>query len=158
MKLIFQNDKRLNKNIRLSGCRFRCLLAIAEYESGVPLTAEQIESIYDKAIQVPTVMKPDCTCGSLEHRIINQGYSVLGNKRNGAQVGSNDIGGTPEYWSGNTHNWIIHRWKTTTGYHFTLSSSDNSIKWDPWSLNFDGPLNIVNEIEHLLYNTWSTGR
>lgn len=154
MNVIFQNDRRLNRQINLYGCRFRCLQAIAEFSLGKALTVEQIEMGYQEAIKNKNVMKPNCACGKDEHEIINYAFKMLNSGLEGKQIGGIDSKGNLTFWDGQKkgYDFIIDRWTTKTGYHFILAFLDKDY-WNPWSTKFDAKLTVYNNTQKLLYKT-----
>ncbi len=139
MELIKQNDRRLNKSIRLWGCRFRSLLAIAEFSVGRSLSEVQIEEIYLDAIKSETIMNNNCYCGKDEHLLISMAFGKLGSKNKGRQVGTM-LDGFPVGWDNKPtdFDFIIAQYPTKTGSHFTLLGKDQNTIFDPWCTELDG--------------------
>ena len=148
--MIAQNDSKLNQQINLYGCRFRCLQAIAEERMGQSLTHAQILEGYEQAIKNQNIMSHNCTCGPQEHHIINHAFSMLGSRLNAAQIGSMQ-GKKLIFWDGRIRGFdsIIERWTTKTGYHFTIVFSDGN-SWNPWDNNIS-KLKVTQKTEGLLY-------
>ena len=81
IKPLFQNDPSLRKEINDFGCRFMCMLTIPQIVNGKVLTTQQIEYIYQQAISGnlgEDVMDSNCTCGTNEHKMINEAFTLLG--------------------------------------------------------------------------------
>jgi hypothetical protein len=158
-ELIYQNDPKLPRSVRLWGCRFRCLSAMAEFFTQKNLSHEQITQIYDLARQHPSgkVMDDNCLCKVDEHHICKLSFLALkDNTRIARQVGVMN-GNVPTGWDGKeiAFDYQIFEYHTKVGKHFVLANKANQVIFDPWSINYDQPLDIIGGIQkQLLYKVF----
>lgn len=150
IKPIPQNHPKLPKAVRLYGCRYRSLQAIAEFIAGATLSLRYISEAYDTFRKDKKIMDNNCTCGEKEFKIIQDAYTELTlESRVLWQIGKIE-NGQVIYWSGEPHPYthIIREYNTNTGKHFVLLDKDKNLIFDPWSLEYDAALStstIANE-------------
>lgn len=138
-----QNHPKLPKAVRLYGCRYRTLQAIAEFIAGQTLSLRYITDAYNQFRKEKDVMTDNCECGQKEFKIIQDAYTELTlDKKVLWQIGKID-GDQVIYWSGKEYPYthIIREYKTNVGKHFVLLDKEKNLIFDPWSLEFDAPLN-----------------
>lgn len=151
--IIPQNHPKLPSPIRLYGCRYRTLQAIAEFIAGVPLSLRYIVDAYNEFKKNKDIMNSNCECGSKEFKIIQDAYEELTlDKRVLWQIGKIDQGQIV-YWSGKEHPYthIIREYKTNVGKHFVLLDKDKNLIFDPWSLEYNDPLKILGIANEYIY-------
>lgn len=147
--MLKQNDKKLNDNIRISGCNFRSLQAAAERFLSKELTVKEIEEVYKNALKRGWI-KANCYCLD-PAKITGETMRILGRGERCIQIGFFDF--EEKKWK----NWqkkditnidrklhfSIAHWETTvspsTG-HFTLCDVDLKEVFDPWDVSLGGSL------------------
>lgn len=151
--MLKQNHPHLHHAIRLSGCNFRSLQAIAECLTGHSLSAQQINAAYHDLIQDPQVLSPTCLCGPRLHQIILRALHDCGARGHAHQVGS-VIAGRRSYWGGfSQHNFSVLHWNTPyPSGHFTLADADMHEIFDPHDPQLGGILHKYSIRKILLYH------
>lgn len=149
--MIKQNHPKLPQNVRKSGCRYRCLQAIAEWVTRRELSVQDITEAYHVFSKQPTVMNAQCNCGSDEHKIIWDAFARLGCDDKAVQVGTMQ-NGKPTGWQNEKvdYDFMILDYKTPTGKHFVLADCEGKTLWDPWDYSQE-PLSKLQLQRQLLY-------
>ena len=153
IKPIPQNHPALPEAVRLYGCRYRTLQAIAEFIAGATLSLRYITNAYNTFKREKDVMNSNCECGEKEFKIIQDAYTELTlEKRVLWQIGKIE-GDKVTYWSGTPHPYthIIREYKTNVGKHFVLLDKDKNLIFDPWSLEYNAPLNTSDITNEYIY-------
>ena len=151
MNLVPQNDPKLNPEIQRYGCRFRSLLAIAEFHTGKILTPLAIQQAYNEL--VPSAMDVHCKCNENESKITRWAMRTLGSSTRCYQIGI-VLGCTRlEFWpaaqiytilKGLTHLGGEPGYETGPGFHFRLGNRAGKLIFDPF------PMAIVKEEHEVL--------
>jgi len=138
MNLILQTDPRLNAEINRYGCRFRCLLAIAEFETGRALTPTAILQAYGDL--VPGAMDVHCRCNGNESKISRWSLRALGSTSRCYQIGLVRGCVQLEFWpasrvytilKGLTHFKGEPGYEAEAGFHFRLGDRAGRMIFDP---------------------------
>ena len=138
MNLVPQTDPKLNAEINRYGCRFRSLLAIAEFHTGKMLTPQMIEQAYDEL--VPAAMDVHCKCNENEHKIIRWGMRALSSTARCYQIGIVYGAARLEFWpaaqiytilNGITHYKGEPGYEEEDGHHFRLGDRTGKLTFDP---------------------------
>lgn len=153
MKLCLQTDLALNAEINRYGCRFRSLLAIAEFHAGKILTPGMIEQAYHDL--VPLAMDVHCKCNEREDKIIRWGMRALGSTARCYQIGVVAKCERLEFWPAAQIYTILRGlchakgepgYEEEAGYHFRLGDRSGVLLFDPQ------PMAVVKqEVEKLIY-------
>jgi hypothetical protein len=143
VKLVTQDDPKLNVEINRYGCRFRSLLAIAEWHTGKILTPLAIQQAYNDL--VPGAMDVHCRCNENEHKIIRWAMRTLGASTRGYQIGVAEGCARLEFWpaaqiytvlKGITHYKGEPGYEQEEGYHFRLADRAGKLLFDPMPMAF----------------------
>lgn len=145
--MIQQGHPNLKFAIRKSGCYFLSLLGIVQVESKRGLTVDDINSLYDQAVDNKymdsncEIIKPDS--------ILKIGFRLLGIRKTFYQIGVMDISTSKRTFWGwvkdKSWDWIIVEFKTTSKYgtHFTLRDKSNIDFYDPLNGSGYSPTGIT---------------
>jgi hypothetical protein len=150
MELILQTNVGLNPEVQKFGCRFRSLLAIAEFHTQKALKVSQIETAYKELVDV--AMDVHCTCNSREDKIIRWGMRELFCTARGYQIGIAYGCERIEFWPAAQIYTILkgltHRkgedGRTEDSFHFRLGDRMGKLLFDPM------PAAVVKEEQELL--------
>jgi hypothetical protein len=151
VKLVTQDDPKLNAEINRYGCRFRSLLAIAEWHTGKILTPLAIQQAYNDL--VPGAMDVHCRCNENEHKIIRWGMRTMGSSARCYQIGIVYGCARLEFWPAAQMYTILkglcHRkgepgYEQEPGFHFRLGDRAGKLLFDPQ------PMAVVKEEHEVL--------
>lgn len=143
MKLIFQTDPRLCKQLNAGGCNIRSIQAIAEIEACRALTTAQIQGCYDAYVR--EWFDPDCTVRKPDE-VLRWALSILLPPGwNGYQIGVIHQPASFAFW-GWTGHYAILQGQTAHGFHFRLGDNEGNMIFDPRP----GTV-VLSEVEALIY-------
>ena len=138
--MIYQNDKALPEKVRLFGCNFRSLLAIAEVYCDKELTVADITDAYRELVGV--CMDADCTMNAQLSMATRWAFKRLGHQTyTVAQIGLLGVGAKFEFWRSariySIMKGLIHPagylGRQTQTYHFRLGDRTGKVIFDPYT-------------------------
>ncbi len=153
-KLLKQTDKKLKRKINQFGCYFMSMLAIAQIEEEKVFSAEEINQLYDEAVE-KNYMTAKCYVRKPDE-IAQLAFKKFGNNKRTYQVGRIDAEGEKRFWGWVENNpkykeykYLIIRWEMDNDdypEHFTLGLINEGEIYDPYP-----DLNKISKMNEVLY-------
>jgi hypothetical protein len=152
--MIYQNDPRFNEKIRLYGCNFRSLLAIAEVYCDEELTARDIALAYDELVGI--AMDVDCTMNAQLSLVPRWAFKKLNHSTYSvAQIGMIEAPAKFDFWKSARVYTIMkglmhpvgYKGRAYPTYHFRLGNREGKVMFDP----VNPAPRMLNEVVSLLY-------
>lgn len=147
--MLKQNDKKLNQNIRATGCNLRSLQAAAERFSERDLTAAEINKLAEEAV-IKGWMRQNCHVLD-PGKVAGDAFRALGKSVRCMQIGYYDL--VDKVWRDWSHKVIkdvqdcnhfaVAHWTTAvnpTAGHFCLCNTQLVEVFDPWDDAIGGSL------------------